>query len=110
MTETPTDRPNAMTTRRNLFYAEVGRTRADSFRIVIRARNSKDPASNPRQLAVCIYDLAAEMERQLDKLGVRWVVSPEAFDAKVILELSDTDDPKAAARFVTTVLTDMGLT
>ena len=98
-----------MTKSKNLFHAEVGRTHADSFRIVVRARNPKDPASNYRQLSVCVYNLAAEMERRIDKLGVRWVVSPEVFNAKIVLELSEGDDEAVAGRFVTKVLADMGL-
>jgi len=98
-----------MPKKKNLFFAEVGRTHADSFRIVVRARNSKDPASNYRQLSVCVYNLAAEMERRIDKLGVRWVVSPEVFNAKIVLELNENDDEQAAGRFVTRVLGDMGL-
>jgi hypothetical protein len=94
---------------KNPFHAEVGRTHAGSFRIVVRARNPKAPASNYRQLSVCVYNLAAEMERRIDKLGVRWVVSPEVFNAKIVLELSEDDDEQAAGRFVTKVLADTGL-
>ena len=98
-----------MSKRRNLFHAEVGRTDAGSFRIVVRARNPKEPESNYRQLSVCVYNLAAEMERRIDKLGVRWVVSPEVFNAKIVLELGEEDDEQAAGRFVTKVLGDTGL-
>jgi len=98
-----------MAKNKNLFSAEVGRTPAGSFRITVRARNPKDPASNYRQLSVCVYKLAAEMERRIDKLGVRWVVSPEVFNAKIVLELSDDDDEQAAGRFVAKALGDLGL-
>ena len=98
-----------MTKNKNLFHAEVGRTDADSFRIVVRAKNRLDPASNYRQLSVCVYNLAAEMERRIDKLGVGWVVSPEVFNARITLELSVGDDKQAAGRFVAKVLADMDL-
>lgn len=91
------------------FSAEIGRTSAGSFRILVRARNPKDPASNYRQLSVCVYNLAAEMERRIDRLGARWVVSPEVFEAKIVLELTENDDEQAAGRFVTKVLADKGL-
>jgi hypothetical protein len=58
---------------------------------------------------VCVYNLAAEMERRIDKLGVKWVVSPEVFDGKITLELSEGDDEQAAGHFVTKVLADAGL-
>src|SRR4051794_19215760 len=90
----------AMPKSNNSFVAEVGRTHAGSFRIVVRARNPKAPASSYRQLSVCVYNLAAEMERRSDKLGARWVVSPEVFNAKIVLELTDGDDEQAAGRFV----------
>jgi hypothetical protein len=48
--------------KQNPFYAKVGRTPAGSFRITIRAKNPKDRAGSYRQLAVCVYKLAAEME------------------------------------------------
>src|SRR5258708_1686602 len=97
-------RTTAMTKKRMLVHAEVGRTHADSYRIVVRAKNPKDPGSNYRQLCVCVYNLAAEMERRIDKLGVRWVLSPEVFNARIPLELSEGDDEQAAGRFVTKVL------
>jgi hypothetical protein len=98
-----------MTKNRDLFHAEVGRTTAGSFRIVVRARNPKDPGSNYRQRSVCVYNLAAEMERRIDKLRARWIVSPEVFDGRIVLELSEGDDEQAAGRFVAKVLADTGL-
>jgi hypothetical protein len=92
------------------FRAEVGRTSAGSFRIVVRARNPKDPAGSYRQVAVCVYNLAAEMERRIDNLGVGWVVSPEVFNSKIVLELMENDDEQVVARVVAKVLADMGLT
>jgi hypothetical protein len=107
--EHPPQEEDVMPKNRHLFNAEVGRTPAGSFRIVVRSRNPKDPAGNYRQLSVCVYNLAAEMERRIDKLGVHWVVSPEVFNAKIVLELSEDDDEQTAARFVAKVLGDMGL-
>ena len=52
-----------MPKRTNLFYAQVGSTGAGSFRITIRAKNPKDQYNRYRELAVCAYKLAAEMER-----------------------------------------------
>ncbi len=93
----------------NPFYATVGRTPAGSFRITIRAKNAKDRASGYRQMAVCAYKLAAEMERRTDALGARWSISPQVFDQRIDVELGDEDDEQAAGRFVTEVLSDSGL-
>lgn len=67
------------------------------------------PERPPGSAGILIYKLAAEMERRIDKIGARWVVSPEVFNAKIVLELSEDDDEQAAGRFVTKVLGDMGL-
>ena len=96
--------------KQNPFYAKVGRTPAGSFRITISAKNPKDRAGSYRQLAVCVYKLAAEMERRTEALGARWAVSPQVFDERIDVELGDNDDEQAAGRFVTSVLADMGLT
>lgn len=93
---------------KNPFVAEVGRTTAGSIRIVVRARNPKDPASSYRQLSVCVYNLAAEMERRSDQLRASWVVSPEVFNAKIVLEIENHEE-QAASRFVAKVLRDVGL-
>jgi hypothetical protein len=45
-----------------------------------------------------------------DKLGVGWVVSPEIFNGKIVLELTEKDDERAAGRFVTKLPGDLGLT
>jgi hypothetical protein len=91
------------------FYATIGRTPAGSFRITIRPRNPKDRARY-RQLAIAVYKLAAEMERRTERLGARWVLSPQVFDERIDVELGDNDDEQAAGRFVTQVLADMGVT
>jgi len=61
-----------MTQKTDLLYAEDGRTYADSLRITVRAKNPKGPASNYRRLSVCVYNLAAKMERKIDAVKVRW--------------------------------------
>ena len=95
--------------KQNPFYATVGRTPAGSFRITIRAKNPKDRASGYRQMAVCAYKLAAEMERRTDALGAHWSISPQVFDQRIDVELGDDDAEQAAGRFVQKVLSDSGL-
>jgi hypothetical protein len=98
-----------MSKRPNPFYAQVGRTAAGSIRIIIRAKNQKDQYNRYRELAVCVYKLAAEMERRAHRLGAHWVVSPEVFNSRIDLELTERDDEQAASRFVATVLADLNL-
>lgn len=99
-----------MAKRSNSFQAQVTRTGAGSFRITVRARNSKDQLSRYRELAVCVYKVAAEMERRTAKIGAGWVVSAEVFNSRIDLELTERDNEQAAARFVAKVLADLGLT
>lgn len=98
-----------MAKRTNPFHAQIGRTDAGSFRITVRARNPKDQYNRYRQLAVCVYKLATEMERRAEKLGAGWVVSPQVFNSRIDLELTERDDEQAAGRFVAKVLVDLGL-
>jgi hypothetical protein len=90
------------------FIAQVGRTSAGSFRISLRVADPKNSVSY-RQRSIAAYKLAAEMERRIEKLGVGWVVSPEVFDGRIVLELTDRDDEQAASRFATKLLSDKGL-
>lgn len=99
-----------MATRKSLFYAHVGRTDAGSFRITVRAKNPNDRQSGYRQPAVCVYKLAAEMERRAEKMAANWVVSAQVFNSRIDLELTEDDDEQVAGRFVTKVLADLGLT
>jgi hypothetical protein len=92
-----------------LFRTEIGRTPAGSVRIHVRPANPKGRFDNHRQLAACIYELAAELERRSDDLRARWAISPEAFNSRIDVELGDGDDVEAATRLVTTVLADLGL-
>jgi hypothetical protein len=98
-----------MAKRKSPFYAQVGRTTAGSFRITVRAKYAKDQYERYRERAVCVYKLAAEMERRTQRLGAQWVISPEVFNSRIDLELGERDDEQAAARFVTGVLSDLGL-
>jgi len=99
-----------MTKRKSPFYAQVGRTDAGSIRITVRAKNPNDRDSGYRQLAVCVYNLAAVMERRSEKMRAGWVVSPQVFNSRIDLELTERDDEQAAARFVAEALADLGLT
>lgn len=99
-----------MAKRSSPFLAQVGRTEAGSFRITVRAKESRDQYNRYRELAVCVYKLAAEMERRAQKISVGWVVSPQVFNSRIDLELTERDDEQVAARFVAKVLADLGLT
>ncbi len=91
------------------FMIEIGLTDAGSVRVVYRpAPPQRSHYGRERRLAVLIYELAAELERRSAQVGARWVVSPEAFNARLDLELSDRDDVETAVDFVTMTLADLG--
>jgi hypothetical protein len=98
-----------MPKRQSPFYAHVGRTEAGSIRITVRAKDPNDRNSGYRQLAVCVYKVAAEMERRSEKVGARWVVSPQVFNSRIDLEMMPGEEARADA-FVAKVLADSGLT
>ncbi len=50
------------------------------------------------------------MERRAQKLRVGWVISPQVFNSRIDVELSERDDERAAGSFVAKVLADLGLT
>jgi hypothetical protein len=95
--------------RQSPFFARVGHTEAGSVRITVQAKNPNDRRSGYRQLAVCVYKLAAEMERRSEKVGARWVVSPQVFNSRIDLETMPGEEARADA-FVAKVLSDLGLT
>jgi hypothetical protein len=99
-----------MAKRNSQFHAQVGRTEVGSFRITVRTRNPNDQYSRYRELAVCVYKLAAEMERRSQKRAAGWVISPQVFNSRIDVELSDRDDERSAASFVAKVLAELGLT
>jgi hypothetical protein len=92
------------------FYAQIGRTDAGSIRITVRAKNPNDRRSGYRQLAVCVYKLAAEMERRSEKLGADWVVSAQVFNSRIDVEVVRYPDTDRARQFVVKVLADRGMT
>ena len=74
------------------------------------AKNPNDRNSGYRQLAVCVYKIAAEMERRSEKMRADWVVSPQVFNSRIDLEVMHGRQEEAAERFVAKVLADLGLT
>jgi hypothetical protein len=108
---TNTTKQEAETTfsRNRIYQAEIGRTEAGSPIVTIVPLNPKGRLARHRQIATFIYDLASEMELRSEALGARWVVSPEAWNARLILELGSEGEAEAAEEFVRTLLADRDL-
>jgi hypothetical protein len=90
------------------FRAELTRTPAGSVRICVHRARPGGRSDSPRQVAAFIYDLAAELERRSDAIAARWAISPEAFNSRIDVELSEGEDAETATRFVVGVLGDLG--
>jgi hypothetical protein len=102
--QTTSEKPERM------FVAEIGRTDAGSIRIRFRpAPPLRSPYGHHRALNALIYRLAAEFERQCERLGLPWPIAPYPFDAHIDIELSDGDEPDAAEEVVLAVLADSGV-
>ena len=107
--KTPNQDAGSTRSRSRTFRAEPGRTEAGSPVLRIVPLNRKDPLAGPRLMAAFIYELASEMELRSEALGVEWVVSPEVWNGRLILELGSENEAKAAEVFVRALLADRDL-
>ena len=91
------------------FRADLGRTEAGSPIMGIVPLNPRDPLASPRLMAAFIYELASEMELRSVPLGAKWVVSPEVWNGRLILELGSESEAEAADAFLRELLADRDL-
>lgn len=90
-----------------LYNAELSRPRSCEWLIQLRA---SDPSRERyRRLHVCVYELAAEIERLSDEVKADWVVSPSASQGRITLELISYDTAEEASRVAKRALTHLGL-
>jgi hypothetical protein len=92
-----------------IYRAELSHTPAGSPIATIVPINAKGPSAHHRQVASFIYDLASEMEKRSEAIGAHWVISVEAWNARVIVELASETEAKAADEFLANLLSDRNL-
>jgi hypothetical protein len=94
-----------------IYRAELSRTSVGSPIVKIVPLNPKGPSASHRQVAAFLYDLASEMEKRSEELGAKWVISPEAQNAQVVLELAGDRDNEVelSDEFLKTLLADRNL-
>jgi hypothetical protein len=94
-----------------IYRAEMSRTDAGSPIIKIVPLNPKRPSASHRQIAAFLYDLASEMEKRSEELGAKWVISPEAQNVQVVLELAGDRDNEVelSDEFLRALLSDRNL-
>ncbi len=94
-----------------IYRTELGHTSVGSPIVKIVPLNPKGPSASHWQVAAFLYDLAAEMERRSDGLGTRpqWVTTVETWNDRVILELGNESEAKAADEFIAAIFSDRDL-
>lgn len=70
--------------------------------MTIHAKTPNDRHGAPKQIAAFVCELAAEMSRRCEDVGLAWQVCAVPEQAQVVLEVCDDDDPMGA--FVTLVM------
>ena len=90
-----------------LYRAECGRTTAGSPTAKIIPTDPKGKFAGERQIAATIYEIAAELERASDDLGVSWAISPQPSDSRITIELSRERQGRNAEDLINQVLTEM---
>jgi hypothetical protein len=64
---------------------------------------------NERQRSAFIYLLAAELEQGTDAVGGRWVISPETYRSRIIVEIGSDGEDAITWSFVRSTLVELGL-
>lgn len=95
--------------RNRTYRAELERTAAGGPVVTIIPLNPAGRSASRRQIAAFIYELASEMELGIEALGAKWVVAPEAWNARLNLGLASEGEATAADAFVRTLLADRDL-
>jgi len=90
-----------------LYRAELGENAIGDPVVKIIPTNPRGTFAGERQIAACIYEIAAELERRSE--GMRWYVSPEAYDSKITIELSKDSNARGAETIVEKVLAALNI-
>jgi hypothetical protein len=95
--------------RSRMYRAEVSHTPVGSPILKIVPLNPKGPSAHHRQLSAFLYDLASEMELRSGEIDAQWVISPEAWNEQLTLEIVSDKDKARADEFVAQILNDRNL-
>ena len=68
------------------------------------AENPAGPFATRRKVAAFLYELAADMERQSERLGASWTITVDVESATVFLALGANDDAARAEQFAADVI------
>jgi hypothetical protein len=90
------------------YRAEIARTLAGSPILKITPMEPEGRAGRHRKIAAFIYELAGELERRSEEVQARWVVTPEAMSARIILE-TVRDESALADQVLADLMADFNL-
>jgi hypothetical protein len=93
----------------SLYRAEFGETSAGSPFVKIRPTNPKGTYASEHQVAACIYEIAAELERKSDEVRARWAIVPATHESKITVELSEAGQPWVAKTMIEQVLAELSI-
>jgi len=93
----------------HLYRAEIDSTVDHSLTIKIVPNAPGHGSAGERQVAACIYELAAGLERGSEEIGGRWVISPQASDGRLDLELMETDSQRKAKELIERALAELSI-
>jgi len=95
---------------RPVFRVTIGRTDAGSPVLNFTPPSYALPGPQGyRELNVVVYDVAAALEHRCADLNSPWVISPEAYASRLIVELLHEREAVAAEAMIAGVLAEKGL-
>ena len=62
-----------------------------------------------REVSAAIHEFAAALERRSQNMGADWVVSPTAYNRRLVVELIRDSDLQSASQVVLDLIKDRGL-
>ena len=92
-----------------LYRAEFGRTTAGSPFVKIVPTDPKGKFAGERQVAACIYEIAAALERASDEVETRWAICAQPGDSRITVELSKNGQPWVAETMIEKVLGELSI-
>lgn len=81
----------------------------DEVTIVLRLRATGHARRGPRQLAIFVYEVAADLERRSDEIRASWAIVPDTGTGQIALHLPAENEHRAAQRAVNATLKAPGL-
>ena len=93
----------------HLYRAELGQGAASGPFVKISPTNPKGTYASERQVAACLYEIAAGLERKSDEVRARWAIVPQPRESKITIELATDGQPWVAKTMLEQVLAELNI-